>query len=58
MSTPPIVMRANTDWLADLRSPNPTRVAALADLRAIIMAGLPYALVSWLPRSALEFRRP
>ena len=55
MSTSPIVKRTNTDWLADLRSPSPTRDAALVDLRAIILAGLPYALASWLSPADPQF---
>ena len=55
MSTSPIVTRTNTDWLADLRSPSPIRDAALVDLRAIIIAGLPYALAGWLPPGDPQF---
>lgn len=40
--------RSNEQWLSDLRSPGPLQEAALADLRALILAGLPYALESWL----------
>lgn len=47
--------RTNAGWLADLRSPGPAREAALADLRAIILAGLPYALANWLSPSDPHF---
>src|SRR5712692_8149305 len=40
--------RTNTDWLADLRTGGVVREQALSDLRAIILAGLPYALANWL----------
>jgi RNA polymerase sigma-70 factor (ECF subfamily) len=47
--------RANTDWLADLRSSGLAREAALADLRSIILAGLPYALANWLSAADPQF---
>jgi RNA polymerase sigma-70 factor (ECF subfamily) len=47
--------RTNTDWLTDLRAPGPAREAALADLRAIILAGLPYALANWLSATDPQF---
>jgi len=40
--------RSNEDWLSDLRSEGERREAALGDLRAIILSGLPYALSKWL----------
>ena len=40
--------RSNAEWLADLRSPGPAQEAALADLRSAVLAGLPYALSTWL----------
>ena len=40
--------RTNQQWLIDLRSPGALQEAALADLRAIILSGLPYALSKWL----------
>ncbi len=48
-------VRTNAEWLADLRSPGPTREAALADLRAIILAGLPHALSGWLSPDDPQF---
>lgn len=43
--------RTNEQWLSELRSPGLTQEAALADLRVIVQAGLPYALSTWLPQS-------
>ncbi len=40
--------RTNDQWMADLGSPGPAREAALADLRAQVLAGLPHALSPWL----------
>jgi len=40
--------RSNEVWLSDLRSEGERREAALGDLRAIILSGLPYALSKWL----------
>lgn len=47
--------RTNEEWLSDLRSPGPSQEAALADLRAIIVAGLPYALDKWLSANDPKF---
>jgi RNA polymerase sigma-70 factor (ECF subfamily) len=43
--------RTNEAWLADLRSLGEAREAALADLRAVVQRGLPYALSRWLSPS-------
>jgi RNA polymerase sigma-70 factor (ECF subfamily) len=40
--------RTNEQWLSDLRAGGSRREAALADLRAEILYGLPYALQNWL----------
>lgn len=40
--------RTNEDWLTDLQAPGEQRETALTDLRAIILAGLPYALSKWI----------
>lgn len=40
--------RSNGEWVSDLRGTTDAREAALADLRAIILTGLPYALSTWL----------
>lgn len=47
--------RTNDRWLADLRSEGEAREAALADLRSVIVAGLPYALSNWLSPSDPAF---
>ncbi len=47
--------RANSEWLADLRADAATRESALANLRAIIMSGLPYALSNWLAPNDPQF---
>jgi len=52
---PSSAIRANADWLADLRAVGPVREAALADLRGIILAGLPYALANWLSATDPQF---
>jgi len=41
--------RTNEQWLYDLRMEGVQREAALADLRLVILTGLPYALSKWLP---------
>jgi RNA polymerase sigma-70 factor (ECF subfamily) len=43
--------RNNEQWLSDLGSDGPTREAALEDLHAIILRGLPFALSRWLSPS-------
>ena len=45
---PPMTRRTNEQWLTDLREGGSQREAALADLRADIVYGLPYALAGWL----------
>jgi RNA polymerase sigma-70 factor (ECF subfamily) len=40
--------RTNDQWLSDLRDQGPAREAALADLRAQVLAGLPRALSPFL----------
>jgi len=47
--------RSNEQWLSDLRNPGAEQEAALADLRAIILAGLPYALSPYLRRDDARF---
>lgn len=42
------IKRTNEEWLADLRDGGAAQEAALADLHAIILSGLPYALSKWL----------
>jgi RNA polymerase sigma-70 factor (ECF subfamily) len=40
--------RSNERWIADLSSPGENQDAALADLRRVILSGLPYALSPYL----------
>jgi RNA polymerase sigma-70 factor, ECF subfamily len=47
--------RSNEAWLNDLRSMGAVREAALADLRQIILSGLPYALNKWLASNDPRF---
>jgi RNA polymerase sigma-70 factor (ECF subfamily) len=47
--------RTNEGWLADLRSEGLIKDAALEDLRATVIAGLPYALSSWLSPEDPQF---
>jgi RNA polymerase sigma-70 factor (ECF subfamily) len=43
-----MIKRSNESWLAELRADGDVQAAALEDLRATLMAGLPYALSGWL----------
>ena len=43
-----VAHRSNEEWLRDLHSAETSRDVALADLRAIVLSGLPYALAHWL----------
>jgi RNA polymerase sigma-70 factor (ECF subfamily) len=45
---PPMTRRTNEAWLSDLRAAGAQRETALADLRAEILYGLPFALQNWL----------
>jgi RNA polymerase sigma-70 factor (ECF subfamily) len=47
--------RTNEEWLAALRSPGVEQEAALGDLHAILLKGLPYALSTWLPPDSPQF---
>ncbi len=49
-------IRTNEQWLADLRSPGPAQEAALADLREVVLKGLPYALSPWLSADDPRFQ--
>jgi len=55
MKQSPIAPRTNTEWLADLHAGGDAREQALADLRLIIRAGLPYALANRLSPSNPQF---
>ncbi len=48
-------VRSNESWLQDLAQPGPARETALAELRRVLLRGLPYALASWLPSSDPQF---
>jgi RNA polymerase sigma-70 factor (ECF subfamily) len=50
-----MVDRSNEEWLADLRSGGPAKEDALADLRAAILNGLPYALSNYLSPDNPQF---
>lgn len=47
--------RTNDQWLNDLQAEGDLRESALADLRQVILTGLPYALNKWLPTSDPRF---
>ncbi len=47
--------RTNEQWLEDLRATGQAKEAALADLRAMIVSGLPYALSGWLSPADPQF---
>lgn len=47
--------RTNEQWLNDLQADGDLRESALADLRQVILTGLPYALNKWLPTSDPRF---
>jgi RNA polymerase sigma-70 factor (ECF subfamily) len=44
-----MLKRTNEQWLNDLQAEGERRESALADLRQVILNGLPYALNRWLP---------
>jgi RNA polymerase sigma-70 factor (ECF subfamily) len=50
-----VAKRTNEEWLADLGSEGGARESALADLRSVILSGLPYALSNWLSPSDPAF---
>ena len=47
--------RNNAQWLSDLHDKGEAREAALEDLHAIILRGLPFALSRWLSPSNSQF---
>ena len=51
-----MVDRTNEEWLADLKTDGPQKEAALADLRAAIATGLPYALSNYLSPDNPQFQ--
>jgi RNA polymerase sigma-70 factor (ECF subfamily) len=52
---PTMPNRTNEQWLADLQSNGHDREAALEDLRAVVVSGLPYALSRWVSSSDPQF---
>jgi RNA polymerase sigma-70 factor (ECF subfamily) len=50
-----MVERSNEQWLSDLRSDGTEKENALADLRAVILHGLPYALSNYLSPDNPQF---
>jgi RNA polymerase sigma-70 factor (ECF subfamily) len=51
-----MVDRSNEEWIADLKSEGPEKDAALADLRAVILKSLPYALSNYLSPDNPQFK--
>jgi len=47
--------RSNQDWLDALKSPGPERERALADLRALLVRGLHFALRGWRRTAGRDF---
>ena len=50
-----MVDRSNEQWLSDLKSDGTAKEGALADLRAVILNGLPYALSKYLSPDNPQF---
>jgi RNA polymerase sigma-70 factor (ECF subfamily) len=51
-----MIDRTNEEWLTDLKSEDERKALALADLRTIIAAGLPYALSKYLTPDNPQFQ--
>jgi RNA polymerase sigma-70 factor (ECF subfamily) len=47
--------RTNEEWISDLKAQGAPKEAALADLRAVIASGLPYALSKYLSPTNPQF---
>lgn len=47
--------RTSDEWLADIRTTDNRRESALADLRALVLRGLPFALAGKLPTDSPAF---
>jgi RNA polymerase sigma-70 factor (ECF subfamily) len=50
-----MLKRTNDQWLNNLQAGGDLRESALADLREVILNGLPYALNKWLPTNDPRF---
>jgi RNA polymerase sigma-70 factor (ECF subfamily) len=50
-----MLKRTNEQWINDLQVEGTQRESALADLRQVILTGLPYALNKWLPSNDARF---
>lgn len=50
-----MLKRTNDQWLNDLQIEGDLREFALADLRQIVLSGLPYALNKWVPTNDPRF---
>lgn len=50
-----MLKRTNDQWINDLQAEGDLRESALADLRQVILTGLPYALNKWLPTNDPRF---
>jgi RNA polymerase sigma factor (sigma-70 family) len=51
-----MAVRRNDQWVSDLRAGGADEEAVLADLRGVILAGLPYTLSTWLPSDDPRFQ--
>jgi RNA polymerase sigma-70 factor (ECF subfamily) len=51
-----MIDRTNEEWIAGLKSEGDQKEAALADLRAVIASGLPYALSKYLSPDNPQFQ--
>ena len=51
-----MIDRTNEEWIAELKSEGDQKEAALADLRAVIATGLPYALSNYLSPDNPQFQ--
>jgi RNA polymerase sigma-70 factor (ECF subfamily) len=47
--------RTNSEWLDNLRATGAVNQTAIADLRALVLSGLPHALAGWLSRDNDQF---
>ena len=50
-----MLKRTNEQWINDLKAEGEQRESALAELRQVILTGLPYALNKWIPTNDPRF---